>query len=101
MKRTFTTLGSIIEILPQGPNISFVFNDSIRNLLGFRETIIFQEFNLSPNRVDILSFDNIFIHIDIAQGMIFKNRKSGVIHNFTKNVNPGYKYIEKFRGGVQ
>ena len=32
--------------------------------------------------------------------MIFKGKKSGIIHNFTMNVDPGYKYIEKFRGGV-
>ena len=33
--------------------------------------------------------------------MIFKGKKSGVIHNFTMDVDPGYKYIEKFRGGIQ
>ena len=32
--------------------------------------------------------------------MIFKGR-SGIIHNFTMDVDPGYKYIEKFGGGVQ
>ena len=30
VKPNFSTLGSIIEISPQGPIISFVFNDSIR-----------------------------------------------------------------------
>ena len=33
--------------------------------------------------------------------MIFKGKRSGIIHNFTMGVDPGYKYIEKFRGGVQ
>ena len=33
--------------------------------------------------------------------MIFKGTRSGIIHNFTLDVDPGYKYIEKFRGGVQ
>ena len=33
--------------------------------------------------------------------MIFRGRRSGIIHNFTMDVNPGYKYIEKFRGGIQ
>ena len=33
--------------------------------------------------------------------MIFKGKRSGTIHNFTMDVDPGYKYIEKFRGGVQ
>ena len=33
--------------------------------------------------------------------MIFKGKRSGTIHNFTMDVDPGYKHIEKFRGGVQ
>ena len=100
IKPNFSTLGSIITISPQGPIIGFVFNDSIGNLLGFNEAILWDEYNLSPNPVDILSFDNIFIHTDIAKGMIFKGKRSGIIHNFTMDVDPGYKYIEKFRGGV-
>ena len=101
IKPNFSTLGSIIEISTQGPVITFVPDDSIRNLLGFNKTTIFEEYNLSPNPVDILSFDNIFLECNIAQGMIFKGKRSGIIHNFTMDVDPGYKYIEKFRGGVQ
>ena len=97
----FTTLGSIIEISTQGPVITFVPDDSIRELLGFNKTTIFEEHNLSPNLVDILSFDNIFLECNIAQGMIFRGKGSGIIHNFTMDVDPGYKYIKKFQGGVQ
>ena len=97
----FNTLGSIITILPQGPIIGFVFEDSIGKLLGFNETILWEEYNLSPNPVDILSFDNIFIETDIAQGMIFKGKRTGIIHNFTMDVEPGYRHVEKFRGGIQ
>ena len=48
-----------------------------------------------------LSFDNIFLECNIAQGMIFRCKRSGIIHNFTMDVDPGYKYIKNFRGGVQ
>ena len=101
IKPSFSTLGSIIEIQPQRSIIGFVFDDSIGSVLGFNETILYEEYNLSKNTVDILSFDNIFIHIDIARGMIFKGKKSGRIHNFTMDVDPGYKYMEQFRGGIQ
>ena len=94
----FSTLGSIIEISPQGPIISFMFDDSIRDLLGFNARTLYEEYTLSNNPVDFLSFDNIFIECNIAQGMIFKGKRSGIIHNFTMDVDPGYKYIEKFRG---
>ena len=33
--------------------------------------------------------------------MIFKGERTGIIHNFTMDVDPGFKYIEIFRGGVQ
>ena len=65
------------------------------DLVGFKKTTIYEEYNLSPNPVDILSFDNKFLDCNIAQGMIFKGQRSGTIHNFTTDVNPGYKYIEK------
>ena len=101
IKPKFSTLGSIIQNQPQGPIIGFVFDDTIGDLLGFNETILWEEYNLSPNPVDILSFDNVFIHTDIVQGMIFKGERPGIVHKFTMNVDPGYKYNEKFRGGVE
>ena len=77
IKRIFSTLGSIVQISPQGPIIDFVFDDSIGNLLGFNGTILWEEYNLSPNPIDILSFDNIFIECYIAQRLIFKGKKVG------------------------
>ena len=32
--------------------------------------------------------------------MIFKGRRSGIIHKWTKAVDIGYKYVEKFVGGI-
>ena len=98
IKPDFKTLGSIIEISPQGSVITFIPNDSIGELLGFYKTTMYEECNFSQNPVDIISFDNIFIETDVAQAMIFRGRRTGTIHNFTMDVNPGYKYIEKLRG---
>ena len=78
----------------------FVFDDNIGSLLGFHETILYKEYNPSPNPVDILSFNNIFIECDIAKGMIFKGKRSRLIHNWTMTVDPDYKNEEKFAGGV-
>ena len=100
IKPNFSTLGSIIEINPQGPVISSVFNDSIRKLLGFNETIFYKEYNLSPNTVNIQSFDSIFFECDIPKGMIYKQKRSGIFHNWTMTVNPGYKYVESFAAGI-
>ena len=77
-----------------------MFVDGIRNLLRFQETIIYKKYNLSPNTVDILSFDNIFLETNIAQEIFFKGKRSGIIHNWTMTVDPGYKYVKKFPGGI-
>ena len=63
IKPNFSTLGSFVEILPQGPIFGFVFDDNFGNLIGFDETILWQEYNLSLNPVDILSFDNFFSNV--------------------------------------
>ena len=97
IKPNFPTLGSIVEIFQTGPIISFVMENSIGKLLGFKETLLYNEYNLSPNPVDFLSFDNIFLETDIVQGIIFKRNWSGILHTFTMDVDPGYIYIEKFR----
>ena len=100
IKPNFSTLGSIIEISTHGPVITFEPGDSIGDLLEFNKTTIFEDYNLSSNPVDILSFDNVFIETDIAKGMIFQGKRSGIIMNFTMDVDPGDKYIEKFHGRV-
>ena len=65
IKPNFSTPGSIIEISRLKPLISFLTNDSIRNL-GFNASTIYEKYNLSPNSVDILSFDKMFFETDIA-----------------------------------
>ena len=72
IKPTFSTVGSTIKNSSQGVLINFPPDDSIRNLLGSNATTLYEEYNLSPNRVDILPFNNIFIKTDIAQGMVYK-----------------------------
>ena len=101
IKPNFTTLGSIAEIINPGAAISFKPVDSIGYLLGFNKRIIYEEYNLSDKPVDILSFDNIFLECNIAKGVIFRGRRSRIIHNFSMDVDPGCKYIEKYRGAVQ
>ena len=101
IKPNFSTLGSIVELLTPGPMISFVFDDSIGILLGFVEIILWGKYYLSDNPVAILSFDSISIETDIARGMIFRGKGSGVIHNFRMDVDPGYKFVETIKGGVQ
>ena len=101
IRPNFSNLGSIIEIdVGIGRTIDFNPDNSIPDLLGFTPKFLNKGYNLSDHPVDILSFDKIFLECNIAQGMIFKGKRSGIIHNFTMDVDPGYKYLEKFRGGV-
>ena len=43
IKPNFSTLGSIVELSQTGPIISFVMENSIGQLLGFDETILYNE----------------------------------------------------------
>ena len=88
IKPNFSTIASIIGISPQGPVFSFKSDDTIRDLLGFLAILFYEEYYLSPNPVDILSFDSIFLETDIAQGLIFEGKRSGIIHKFIMDVDP-------------
>ena len=101
LKPNFSTLGSFIKRSAQRPVITFAPDFSIGDLLRCIRTTIYGEYNLSHNPVDILSIDNFFLECDIAQGMIFKGRRSGIFHIFAMVVDPGHKYIEKHRGNIQ
>ena len=78
-----------------------MFDDIIKDLLGFNARKIYEEYTPYDHPVDILSFDNNFLECNIAQSTTFKGKRSGIVHYFTMDVDPGYIYIEKFRGGVQ
>ena len=71
IKPNFLTLGSFKEKSSQGPINSFLPDDSRSDFSGFNATTLYQEYNLSPNPVDILSFDNYSLGCDVAQGVIY------------------------------
>ena len=103
LKLNFSALVSIIEISSNitCSQIAFKADDSGRDLLGFKTTVIHEEYKLSDYPVDILCFDNIFFETDMARGMNFRGKRSGIMHNFTMDVGPGFKYIEHFCEVVQ
>ena len=75
--------------------------ESLRDLLGFIPETGCETYNLSPHTVDFSSFDNISIETDIAQEMIFRGKRTGIIRIYTKNVSPGVNLVEEFRQRVQ
>ena len=75
IKQYFSTLASIVWISRTEPFIHFVQDDSIRNLLGFDPVVKYEKFELSPNPVDILSFDDIFLKTDIANGVFLEGNQ--------------------------
>ena len=83
----------------QEPLNIFISVDSIRSLLGFNAGTIYEKYNLWPNPLDILLFDNTLLECHFAQGMIFKGKITRTIQYFTIDVDPGYKHIGKIRGG--
>ena len=102
IKPNFQTLGRIEATeIGRGWQTSSVHDDTLRDLIGFKPTVLHEDYNLSDKLVDIISFDNIFLETDIAQGTIFKDKRAAIFHEYTMDVDPGYKYKENFRGRFQ
>ena len=74
IKPYFSALVPKIEMSTQGTVTSVVPGDSKRDLFGFNAATIYEESCLSPDPVDILSFDKIFLECDVAQGMIYRGK---------------------------
>ena len=72
----------------------FTPDDSIRDFLGLTPKVIYREYILSDFSDDNLSFENIFLEPDKAQGLLFKGKRSSIIHRWTMTINPGYEYAK-------
>ena len=94
IKPSFSTLGSVLALSSEitgSQNVTLPMDNSIGDLLGFKPVKIHEGYNLSDHLVDILSFDNSFLETDIAQGMIFKGKRTGTIFKWVQIVNLRYK----------
>ena len=80
-KTEFPTLDSVIEFSRQEPLISFLPGVSIRDLSGFNPETLYEKHKLSPDPVNIASFDDVFLETDIAQGEIFSGKRKAIFHN--------------------
>ena len=72
----------------RGWQFSFIQEDTLRDLLGYKPKVKYDEYDLSDNPIDLSPFHNFFLAKDIAQGMISKVKRSRIIHNWTMIVDP-------------
>ena len=91
----FSTLASIVGTSSRWLKICLLQDVSLRDLLGFDPVVLNEKYNLSPNPVGILSFDNFVLETEIAQAMLLKTKPSEISDYFTDDVDPVVKYIEK------
>ena len=56
---------------------------------------------MSKNRVGLLSFHKPFLETNIAQGLIFKGKRSATIHKSIMDVDPAHKSIGTFTSIIQ
>ena len=68
----------------------------MRDFSGFNPETIFENYNLTPNPVDCLSFNNFFLEADVAQGMTFKGKFFGLFLVLTMKVDSGNTHVQKF-----
>ena len=88
------TLGSIINISNANYTIDFTIQNSLANLLGFNASILTSGINISPNIVNIININSIYVNCDIIKGSYVNGTHSPVLYNFFPTVGPGYKIVQ-------
>ena len=88
---------SIINITHKNYCIDFNIENSIGKVLGYNvgDPILRYGYNESPNKVDIIHINSIFVNIDIIQGSYVDHVLSSIIYSFYPKVPFGYKIIER------
>lgn len=75
--------------------VNFDADSSIGPLLGFSNTLLeANKWHESPNQVNIQPVSVIRVECDLVQGSYINGLPSHIIHEFTPNIPPGYRYIE-------
>ena len=88
------TLGSIINITNVNYTVDFTILNSLATLLGFNATVLTSGINISPNIVDIIHVNSIYVNCDIIKGSYVNGSYSPVLYNFFPTVGPGYKIVQ-------
>ena len=94
------TQKSIIIILDTNYSVDLTPSNSLASLLGFVPRILTGSYNTSENKVDIISFNNVFIYCDIVRGAYWNGKRTHILHSFSLNVSPGFRFVDKFYGGI-
>ena len=82
-------MGSILEFSGQEPMISFFHGEKIQDPWRLDPFVFSEKHSLSPNPIDLISFSVVFLQTDVAQGMIFRSKRTGTLHNFNMEVDLG------------
>ena len=88
------TLGSTISIAT-GYSVDFTLPFSFANFLGFNTTVLSAGTYISPNIVNILTVNSIFVNCNIISGSYTNGAISNVLYSYFPSVGPGYKIIER------
>ena len=88
------TLGSTISIAT-GYSVDFTLPFSLANLLGFNTTVLSAGTYVSPNIVNILTVNSIFVNCNIISGSYNNGALSTVLYSYFPSVGPGFKINER------
>ena len=57
---------------------------------------MYDNYNLSYNPVNILPFDNFFLETGVANGLLFKSKRTRINRTSTKDGDRGYIFNKSF-----
>ena len=94
------TQKTIISILDTNYSVDLSPSNSLASLFGFVPQILTGSYNTSEDKVNIISFNNVFIYCDIVRGSYLNGIRTHILHSFSLNVSPGFRFVDKFYGGI-
>ena len=78
------------SIFKQGYQIDFTEEDTFRDILGFDEVSIAESYTESFKICDLVISTNIYIHLDIVKGSIYRGKPSDIIYSFANDTPFGH-----------
>ena len=90
---SLSELKSIVHISRDSNKIDLTVPNLTGSVLGFTTEIISEGYNESPNIVNIIQVNSIFVNLDIISGSYVNGSASSTIYSFYPE-RPGYKIVE-------
>ena len=84
-----------IMTVPKDMKVDFKAVNSLKSVLGFDSKIYGEGRITSPNTVNIMSVNSVFVHCDLVGSSYLNSKRAPIIYSFFPDREPGEKIIQR------